>query len=183
MHLVHPPPPQIFHNRCFQFLLGIIVIRRENEDDGYVKFWGAKQGALWSMWKWWILGSRLPYIILRTHMLNLGILSPREPTVVRPPLRLFRVTWNTTIHPSIQPSIIHPSIHPSIYLSIDRSIYQFVNVFCTLWDKIKMLLLKAFLLTYIMNFAPLTYFMTWLLKKMQFYKNRYSSYMDIYMKL
>ena len=55
---------------------------------------------------------------------------------------------------------IHPSIHPSIYLSIDRSIYQFVNVFCTLWDKIKMLLLKAFLLTYIMNFAPLTYFMT-----------------------
>ena len=51
---------------------------------------------------------------------------------------------------SIHPSSIHPSIHPSIYLSIylsidrsiHRSIYQFVNIFCTLWDKIKMLLLR-----------------------------------------
>ena len=66
-----------------------------------------------------------------------------------------------SIHQAIHHPSIHPSsIHPSIYLSIDRSIYQFVNIFCTLWDKIKMLLLKTFLLTYIMNFAPLTYFMT-----------------------
>ena len=35
-----PPPPPILHHRCFQFLLGIAVVRREIEDDGYAKFCG-----------------------------------------------------------------------------------------------------------------------------------------------
>ena len=45
-----PPPPKkkIGSNHCFQFLLGITVISGEIEDNGYT------QGALWSMWKWWI---------------------------------------------------------------------------------------------------------------------------------
>ena len=69
-----------------------------------------------------------------------------------------------SIHPSI-----HLSIFLSIYRSIHRSIYQFVNIFCTLWDKIKMLLLRyqrrrgPYISAYLhneSNFAPLTYFMT-----------------------
>ena len=87
--------------------------------------------------------------------------GPASSEVVSGNLKYHYPSIHPSSHPSsIHPSIIHPSIHLSIYLSIDRSIYQFVNIFCTLWDKIKMLLLKTFLLTYIMNFAPLTYFMT-----------------------
>ena len=44
MHLVYPPPPpQILHNHCFQFLLGNTVVPREIEDNGYAFFfffWG-----------------------------------------------------------------------------------------------------------------------------------------------
>ena len=34
-------PPKILHNHCSQFLLGITVVPREIEDDGYVKSLGA----------------------------------------------------------------------------------------------------------------------------------------------
>ena len=34
------------HNLWFQFLLGISVVPRENEDNGYAKFGGGKQGVL-----------------------------------------------------------------------------------------------------------------------------------------
>ena len=38
MHIVPPPPNQKkIHNHCFQFLLGITVVRREIEDNGYAK--------------------------------------------------------------------------------------------------------------------------------------------------
>ena len=33
-------PTKILHNYCFQFLLGITVVPREIQDNGYVKFWG-----------------------------------------------------------------------------------------------------------------------------------------------
>ena len=33
-------PLKILHNHCFQFPLGITVIPREIEDNGYAKFWG-----------------------------------------------------------------------------------------------------------------------------------------------
>ena len=33
-----PPAPQILHNHCFQFLLGITVVPREIQDNGYAKF-------------------------------------------------------------------------------------------------------------------------------------------------
>ena len=33
-----PPPPKKLHNYCFQFLLGITVVLREIEDNGYAKF-------------------------------------------------------------------------------------------------------------------------------------------------
>ena len=34
---VYPRFPQILHNDCFQFLLGITVVPREIEDDAYAK--------------------------------------------------------------------------------------------------------------------------------------------------
>ena len=47
VHLPPPPPPQKkkqqinnLHNHCFQFLLGITVVPREIEDNGYAKLWG-----------------------------------------------------------------------------------------------------------------------------------------------
>ena len=33
-------PPKILHNDCFQSLLGITVVPREIEDNGYAKCWG-----------------------------------------------------------------------------------------------------------------------------------------------
>ena len=36
-------PPKILRNHCFQFLLGIIVVPREIEDNGYAKFWGVNK--------------------------------------------------------------------------------------------------------------------------------------------
>ena len=38
-------PPQILHNRCFQFLLGITFVPTDWQN------LGVKQGALWSLWK------------------------------------------------------------------------------------------------------------------------------------
>ena len=38
-----PTPPQIFHNLCFSFLLGIIVVPREIENNAYAKSWGANK--------------------------------------------------------------------------------------------------------------------------------------------
>ena len=38
-----PPPPLILHNHCFQVLLGITVVPREIEDNGYAKFWGVNK--------------------------------------------------------------------------------------------------------------------------------------------
>ena len=35
-----PPPPQIFHNLCFSFLLGITAVPREIKNISYVKFFG-----------------------------------------------------------------------------------------------------------------------------------------------
>ena len=33
-----PPPPQILHNLCFSFLLGITAVLREIEINAYAKF-------------------------------------------------------------------------------------------------------------------------------------------------
>ena len=38
-----PTPPQILHNLCFSFLLGITAVPREIENNAYAKFWGAKK--------------------------------------------------------------------------------------------------------------------------------------------
>ena len=39
MYLVYTtPPPQILHNHCFQFLLGITVVSTDIEDYGYAIF-------------------------------------------------------------------------------------------------------------------------------------------------
>ena len=52
-----PTPSENFHNRCFQFSLGITVVSREIQDNGYAIFsffflgGGFKEGALWSMLK------------------------------------------------------------------------------------------------------------------------------------
>ena len=39
MHLICPP--QILHNLCFSFLLGITAVPRERENNAYAKFWVA----------------------------------------------------------------------------------------------------------------------------------------------
>ena len=53
-----PPPKKKIHNHCFHFLLGITVVPRQIEGNVHAKFWGGKQGAVWSQWKWSI-ASRL----------------------------------------------------------------------------------------------------------------------------
>ena len=35
--------PQILHNYCFQFLLGLAVVPRENKDNAYAKFGGTNK--------------------------------------------------------------------------------------------------------------------------------------------
>ena len=39
--------PKILHKYCLQFLLGVKMAPRENENNAYAKFWGDKQRALW----------------------------------------------------------------------------------------------------------------------------------------
>ena len=46
MQLVYPI---ILHKHCFQFLLGITVVPKGIEDNGYAKFWGGEQASLSSM--------------------------------------------------------------------------------------------------------------------------------------
>ena len=63
-HIDHNTPclvPQSLHNLCLRFLLGRLLHPEETENNGYAFFFlewrgggGGKQGALWSMWKWWI---------------------------------------------------------------------------------------------------------------------------------
>ena len=36
-------PPQILHNLCFSFLLGITAVPRAIENNAYAKFWGANK--------------------------------------------------------------------------------------------------------------------------------------------
>jgi len=44
MQLIPPPSsPQILHNLCFSFLLGITAVPREIENNAYAKFWGANK--------------------------------------------------------------------------------------------------------------------------------------------
>ena len=51
-----PVLQRVHHNRFFLdhvfSSVGITVIPREIEDNGYAKILGGKQDALWSMWKW-----------------------------------------------------------------------------------------------------------------------------------
>ena len=41
MHLVYLP--KILHNHCFHFLLGVTVVPRGIQDNGYAKFWGVNK--------------------------------------------------------------------------------------------------------------------------------------------
>ena len=46
LHISHNAfylPPQILHNLCFSFLLGITAVPREIENNAYTKFWGANK--------------------------------------------------------------------------------------------------------------------------------------------
>ena len=36
-------PPQILHNLCFSFLLGIKAVTSETENNTYAKFWGTNK--------------------------------------------------------------------------------------------------------------------------------------------
>ena len=38
--------PQILHNHCLQFLLGVKMAPRETENNAYTQFWGDKQRVL-----------------------------------------------------------------------------------------------------------------------------------------
>ena len=39
--------PKLLHKRCLQFLLGVEMAPRENENNANAKFWNDKQRALW----------------------------------------------------------------------------------------------------------------------------------------
>ena len=39
--------PKILYTHCFQFLLGVKMSPRENENNAYAKFWGDNERALW----------------------------------------------------------------------------------------------------------------------------------------
>ena len=43
MHLICAPQPQILHNLCFLFLLGITAVPREIESNAYAKYWEGGQ--------------------------------------------------------------------------------------------------------------------------------------------
>ena len=60
MHLVYPP--KILQNHCFQFLLGITVVPKEIQDNGYAKFWGVNKVhyGLCENGEWSIYDSRSP---------------------------------------------------------------------------------------------------------------------------
>ena len=48
-------PHKILHNHCFQFLLGITVVLREIQNNGYAKFWGVKKLVHYGLCEvWWI---------------------------------------------------------------------------------------------------------------------------------
>ena len=47
MDLVYPH--KILHNHCFQFLLGITVVPREIEGNGYASFWGVNMCIHYSL--------------------------------------------------------------------------------------------------------------------------------------
>ena len=57
-HCLRAVPTKILHNRCFQFLLGIIFVPREIEDNGYAKyFWGVNKvhfglGKMVNVYQW-----------------------------------------------------------------------------------------------------------------------------------
>ena len=47
--------PQILHNHCLQFLLGVKMAPRETEDNHYAKFWVTNKeyyGMLWYFLEW-----------------------------------------------------------------------------------------------------------------------------------
>ena len=45
IHIVYltPPPPNVLHKHCFQFLLGFTILPRELENNTYAKFWGVNK--------------------------------------------------------------------------------------------------------------------------------------------
>ena len=53
------------HNHCFTFLLGITVVPKEIQDNGYAKFWGVNKVHYSLMWKWWIEHLRFALPILK----------------------------------------------------------------------------------------------------------------------
>ena len=40
-----PSPPKNLHNHCFQFLLGLRIVPRETENNGYAKLWRGRGGG------------------------------------------------------------------------------------------------------------------------------------------
>ena len=44
--------PQSLLKHCFQFLLGLTMVPRENKNNAYAKFGGDKQRVLWDFPKW-----------------------------------------------------------------------------------------------------------------------------------
>ena len=54
MHLVYPPPPPKSTWPLFPISPGYYSRPKRNPRQRLRKIWGGKQGALWSMWKWYI---------------------------------------------------------------------------------------------------------------------------------
>ena len=48
------------YKHCFQFLLGLTMVPRENRNNAKAKFWGDKERVLWYFLKWPIPGLIIP---------------------------------------------------------------------------------------------------------------------------
>ena len=53
-HDILCPSPQVLYKHCFQFLLGLMMVQRENKNNVYAKFWGTNKDYItahrWLSW-------------------------------------------------------------------------------------------------------------------------------------
>ena len=63
--------PQILHKHCFQFLLGITMVRRENKNNAYAKFGGTNKEY------YGIFRTGL-FKLLKTHLLLFTFVSIKD---------------------------------------------------------------------------------------------------------
>ena len=94
--------PQILHRHCFQFLLGLTIIPRENKNNAcFCKFWRDKQRVLWYFPNWPILidSKNRPCVFLGAvgFLLSQSSTYDNANPLPSPPFPLLNVTFDTTL--------------------------------------------------------------------------------------